>query len=144
MALFDLPLDALRAYRAPDSEPAGFDEFWRRTLAETRAHPLNARFEPVECSLEIAQVVLRLPQQCQHLRSLVGDGRSLRVVLVVGRGEFGGADDRLEAALERSDLLGGPVLLHLDGRSQRLLLVGFQRAHRAMMTPIGWHAHATV
>lgn len=48
MALFDLPLDALRAYRAPDSEPAGFDEFWRRTLAETRAHPLNARFEPVE------------------------------------------------------------------------------------------------
>ena len=102
-----------------------------------------ARVESIECSPEITQIIPRLPQQCPHLRSLVGDGRALGVVLVVGRCEFGGVDDRIEAALERSDLLAGSVLLHLDGRSQRLLLIGFQGAHRVMVAPIGSHVHAT-
>jgi cephalosporin-C deacetylase len=46
MPLFDLPLDELRSYRPDEAEPADFDAFWARTLQETRAHPLDARFEP--------------------------------------------------------------------------------------------------
>lgn len=45
--ILDLPLDELRKYQAPPSEPHDFDEFWRNTLAEADQHPLNARFEPL-------------------------------------------------------------------------------------------------
>lgn len=51
MAQFDLSLDALRTYLPGRREPADFDAFWADTLAETRAFPLNARFEPVETPL---------------------------------------------------------------------------------------------
>lgn len=37
MALFDLPLPELRAYRTGTPEPAGFGDFWTRTLDEARA-----------------------------------------------------------------------------------------------------------
>ena len=37
MALVDLPLDELRAYRPPLDEPADFDAFWSSTLADSRA-----------------------------------------------------------------------------------------------------------
>ncbi|NCD17344.1 MAG: acetylxylan esterase, partial [Actinobacteria bacterium] len=37
MPRFDLPLDELRTYRPDVSEPADFDDFWSRTLAEARA-----------------------------------------------------------------------------------------------------------
>ncbi len=45
--LFDYPLEQLREYRPAREEPADFDAFWQRSLAETRQHPLDARFEPV-------------------------------------------------------------------------------------------------
>lgn len=48
----DMPLEALEAYLPPRTEPPDFDEFWDRTLAETRRHPLAARFEPVDYGLE--------------------------------------------------------------------------------------------
>src|SRR5271169_4113248 len=48
MAFFDLSLDQLRTYHAPDTEPADFDRFWRDTLREAAAFPLDARFERVE------------------------------------------------------------------------------------------------
>ncbi|MBN2445475.1 MAG: acetylxylan esterase [Phycisphaerae bacterium] len=51
MPVFDLPLDELSSYAAPPNEPADFDEFWARTLADTDKHPLSARFEHVEDSL---------------------------------------------------------------------------------------------
>ncbi len=55
MAQYDMPLAQLRAYAPAADEPNDFDAFWARTLAETRAHPLNARFEAVETGLtEIA------------------------------------------------------------------------------------------
>ena len=38
----DLPIDELRAYRPHLTEPADLDAFWTTTLAETRAHPLDA------------------------------------------------------------------------------------------------------
>ncbi|MFE9726712.1 acetylxylan esterase [Streptomyces sp. NPDC005794] len=45
MALFDLPLDELHAYRSRSEEPEDFDAFWSTTLDEARTHDLNARFE---------------------------------------------------------------------------------------------------
>jgi cephalosporin-C deacetylase len=49
--LFDLPLEELQTYRPPRHEPADFDAFWQRTLAEARAFPLDAIFEPVDYGL---------------------------------------------------------------------------------------------
>lgn len=51
MAFFDLPLDQLQSYKPNRHEPEDFDAFWARTLAETRAHPLNAQFESVDFGL---------------------------------------------------------------------------------------------
>jgi len=56
MALFDLPLDELRAYRSASTEPADFDAFWAKTLQQTREYDLDARFEPVETGLKTVQV----------------------------------------------------------------------------------------
>lgn len=47
MPLFDKPLEELRRYQAPDTEPADFDTFWKRTLAETAAQPVDARFDRI-------------------------------------------------------------------------------------------------
>jgi cephalosporin-C deacetylase len=49
MALFDLPLAELRAYRPERSEPADFDAFWKATLAEGR--PVTAEFHPHDAAL---------------------------------------------------------------------------------------------
>ncbi|MDX6516660.1 MAG: cephalosporin-C deacetylase [Gaiellaceae bacterium] len=48
---FDLPLDQLQAYAPELAEPADLDAFWADTLAETRAHDLDVRLEPVETGL---------------------------------------------------------------------------------------------
>lgn len=47
MPLFDFPLEKLRTYQPDVARPADFDAFWDRTLAETRSHPLDARFKRV-------------------------------------------------------------------------------------------------
>ncbi len=54
--LFDLPLSELRTYKPEREEPADFDAFWARTLADARSHPLAARFEPVDAGLVTVQV----------------------------------------------------------------------------------------
>ncbi|ALO12376.1 Putative esterase [Streptomyces venezuelae] len=51
MSQFDLPIDQLRTYRSASVEPEDFDAFWAKTLAGTRAHPLDARFERVATGL---------------------------------------------------------------------------------------------
>lgn len=51
MALFDKPLDQLQQYKPKRDEPRDFDAFWKRTLTETRRHPLAARFTPVATGL---------------------------------------------------------------------------------------------
>ncbi|CAL9610186.1 acetylxylan esterase [Streptomyces sp. enrichment culture] len=56
MARFDLPLDSLREYRGSTTEPGDFDAFWSKTLAEARAHDLDARFEPVGTELSTVRV----------------------------------------------------------------------------------------
>ncbi|WP_309103624.1 acetylxylan esterase [Microbacterium sp.] len=47
MALTDLPLDQLRTFRPDVAEPADFDEFWTRTLEESRALASAPRIAPV-------------------------------------------------------------------------------------------------
>ena len=49
--LFDLPLEQLRAYRPPRTEPNDFDAFWADTLGQAQQYPLAARFEPCEVGL---------------------------------------------------------------------------------------------
>lgn len=56
MALFDLPLEELVDYRAPDAEPPDFDEFWTRTLDESSGIPLTPRFTRVETPLSALEV----------------------------------------------------------------------------------------
>lgn len=56
MATFDMPLSELETYLPPRREQADFDLFWARTVADTAAHPLDARFEPVESYLETVEV----------------------------------------------------------------------------------------
>ena len=56
MAFFDLSLKELQTYRPERTEPADFDSFWKSTLEETRAHPLNAAFEKVDYGL-VAQEI---------------------------------------------------------------------------------------
>ena len=51
MAFFDLTLDELKAYRPAREEPQDFDAFWKSTLDEARAHPLDAKFERVDYGL---------------------------------------------------------------------------------------------
>ena len=56
MAFFDLSLKELQTYRPERTDPADFDSFWKSTLEETRAHPLNAAFEKVDYGL-VAQEI---------------------------------------------------------------------------------------
>ncbi len=56
MAFFDLSLDELKTYRPARTEPADFDAFWKSTLEEARAHPLNATFERVDYGLSAQEM----------------------------------------------------------------------------------------
>ncbi|MEV0272525.1 acetylxylan esterase [Hamadaea sp. NPDC050747] len=56
MPRFDLGLDELRAYRPEVREPADFDEFWTRTLAEARAAGDKPTFTPVDSPLTACRV----------------------------------------------------------------------------------------
>ncbi len=51
--LFDLPLEQLQAYCPPRDEPADFDTFWAKTLAEALNFPLEADFVPVDAGLRL-------------------------------------------------------------------------------------------
>lgn len=56
MPRFDLPLDQLQTYAPEIAEPDDFDEFWRATLAESRAHTGAVRVEPVATPLTGVEV----------------------------------------------------------------------------------------
>jgi cephalosporin-C deacetylase len=53
--LFDKPLEELWTYQPPRAEPPDLEAFWQETLAQTRAHPLDACFEPVEYYLQTVE-----------------------------------------------------------------------------------------
>lgn len=48
MAFFDMPLEELQKYLPERNEADDFDDFWARTLEETRSHSLDAQFEAVD------------------------------------------------------------------------------------------------
>jgi len=56
MAFFDLSLEELQTYKPERPEPTDFDHFWAVTLDETRSHPLNPVFEPVDVGLVTVDV----------------------------------------------------------------------------------------
>jgi cephalosporin-C deacetylase len=56
MALFDLSLDELRAYRPERAEPDDFDVFWKRTLEEAAEGGLRAEFRPYDAALRTVEV----------------------------------------------------------------------------------------
>ncbi|RYE10873.1 MAG: acetylxylan esterase [Hyphomicrobiales bacterium] len=56
MPFFDLSPAQLATYRSSAVAPADFDAFWAETLAETRSHPLNATFTPVDVGLPVFDV----------------------------------------------------------------------------------------
>lgn len=55
MSFFDMPLEQLEVYKPDRQEPVDFDAFWQSTLQETRRHPLNPRFEPVDFGLKLVE-----------------------------------------------------------------------------------------
>ena len=55
MPLFDFPLDKLETYKPPSPEQPDFDDFWSRTLAEARAHPLDFTVELVDFGLSLIE-----------------------------------------------------------------------------------------
>jgi cephalosporin-C deacetylase len=55
MAFFDLALEELQTYLPERNEQRDFDDFWRRTLEETRAYPLDAEFEPIDFGLHTVE-----------------------------------------------------------------------------------------
>lgn len=56
MPLFDLPLERLRDYLPERDEPADFDAFWSRTLAEAAEHDLAPVFTPYDLPLASVEV----------------------------------------------------------------------------------------
>lgn len=55
MAFFDLSWEQLQQYRPERSEPADFDAFWQRTLAEARAAARPATFAPYDARLKLVE-----------------------------------------------------------------------------------------
>jgi cephalosporin-C deacetylase len=51
VALYDMPIAQLRAYAPELAAPPDLDAFWERTLVETRRHPLEATFTPIDSGL---------------------------------------------------------------------------------------------
>lgn len=52
----DLMPEVVGDYVSKAVAPADFDAFWAGTLAETRAYPLNVRFDPVDAGLPLFDV----------------------------------------------------------------------------------------
>lgn len=56
MPLFDMPEAQMRDYLGSGSEPADFDEFWRRSIAEARSFPDDVAVDRIETSLTTVDV----------------------------------------------------------------------------------------
>jgi len=56
MGNVDLPLDELRNFRPVLTTPPDLADFWERTFAETRRHPIAAEFRPYDTGLRTVDV----------------------------------------------------------------------------------------
>jgi cephalosporin-C deacetylase len=54
--LYDFSLSELRAYNSDVIAPDNFDAFWEKTLSESRAVPISAKFEPADAGLKLVEV----------------------------------------------------------------------------------------
>ncbi len=52
MPFIDMPLKELEVYKPVRTEASDFDAFLQESIAETRQHPLAARFDPVDFNLK--------------------------------------------------------------------------------------------
>ena len=52
----DLGPEEVADYVSPARKPRDFDTFWEQTLGETRRHPLDVRFDPVDAGLPLFDV----------------------------------------------------------------------------------------
>ena len=119
------PLDAA-SRRATDAGPRTRQR--EQALDGDRITAHRARLErPVvdalERTVERDEVVASLAEQRRHLGALVGDRRTLGVVLVVRRRQLGRVDDAGEAPLEVRDLVHRASPFDLDRRPQALDVV---------------------
>ena len=99
MSFLDLPLAALREYRPTVTEPADFDAFWARTLAESRAvaaPPVVARYDAGLTGVEVYDVTFS---------GFAGDPISAWLVLPL-------EGDSLPAVVEFNGYGGGRGLPH--------------------------------
>lgn len=55
MGYFDLPLEQLKQYCPPRTEPEDFDAFWANTLADARQFPTELLLEEVDFGLELVE-----------------------------------------------------------------------------------------
>jgi cephalosporin-C deacetylase len=56
LALSDLPLEELIRYQPTVAEPDDFDQFWRRTLTDARAHDLDVRSQEIDTPYRTVRV----------------------------------------------------------------------------------------
>ncbi len=63
MALFDMPLEALKKYNPAEKAPRDFDAFWKKTLAESAKFPLEPHFvqvaDPIYKMVDVYDVTFR-------------------------------------------------------------------------------------
>ena len=100
MPLYDLPVEDLRTYLPDLSEPADFDDFWRRTLADARSYPLDVQATPVDSGLRLVEV---------HDVTFAGfGGQAVRAWLT----RPAGTDEDLPVVVEYQGYGGGRGLPH--------------------------------
>lgn len=84
MAYFDLPLHELQTYRPALTRRPDFDQFWRDTLTESSAQPLDLRLEPLDLPY-MGVRLFRVVYAGWHGAAIVG-----LYATPVGRGPFPG------------------------------------------------------
>jgi len=56
MNLFDMPLEELKNYKPDLTKESDFEDFWDKTIEESKAQPLNAKLNPVDYPVEQVKV----------------------------------------------------------------------------------------
>lgn len=120
MALFDLPLPALREHRPDLDEPADLDAFWEGTLSRARAHEVLLDVTPVETGLDLVDAFDvtfaghdGTPVRAWYLRPAAATGPLPVVVQYIGYG--GGRGRPIEHLVWAS---AGYAHLVMDTRGQ--------------------------
>lgn len=88
-----------------------FERNWATTR---RAHLNRPVVNTFERAVEGREIDVSQAKKRRHLGALVGDRRTLRIVLVIRRRQLGGLDDAGEAPLQRCDLDDHAASLDLD------------------------------